>query len=211
MECKKCGEAFQPRKGLKSYCSLACRNSRTRSNHVKNKIRASVLSTLQKQETTIEYGMCGECSEPFVIRPNRTTFCSRVCASRNSGRLGGLKSATRRVVRSKNEIMFYEMCSDVFSDVTHNDPIFDGWDADVIIHDMKLAILWNGKWHYEQITKEHSLKQVQNRDKIKIKKIIECGYIPYIIKDMGKHNPDFVRDEFQKLLRSREVVIPEVS
>lgn len=29
MECKKCSKEFKPRKGLKNYCSLQCRNSRT--------------------------------------------------------------------------------------------------------------------------------------------------------------------------------------
>ena len=37
--------------------------------------------------------------------------------------------------------------------------------------------------HYNKIKKKHSVKQVQNRDRIKIKEIISCGYVPYVIKD----------------------------
>jgi hypothetical protein len=59
--------------------------------------------------------------------------------------------------------------------------------------------MWNGKWHYEKITKNHSLKQVRNRDFIKIKEIKKMGYEPYIIKDMGSYNPEFVEKEFEKL------------
>ena len=33
---------------------------------------------------------------------------------------------------------------------------------------------------------KHSFKMVQNRDKIKIHEIEKFGYIPYVIKDMGK-------------------------
>jgi uncharacterized OB-fold protein len=36
--CKKCGKLFTPQKGLKNYCSLACRNSRNHTNETKNKI-----------------------------------------------------------------------------------------------------------------------------------------------------------------------------
>lgn len=49
---------------------------------------------------------------------------------------------------------------------------------------MKIAILWNGVWHYENICGQ--LKQVQNRDKIKYSEIVKAGYMPYIIVDLGK-------------------------
>ena len=41
-KCKKCGNDFTPQKGLKSYCSLACRNSRERSEETKQKISIGV-------------------------------------------------------------------------------------------------------------------------------------------------------------------------
>jgi hypothetical protein len=78
--------------------------------------------------------------------------------------------------------------------------MFNGWDADIIIPILKIAILWNGKWHYEKLMKEHSLEQVQNRDIIKIKEIKKLGFTPYIIKDMGRYNKNFVEKEFQKFL-----------
>jgi hypothetical protein len=62
-----------------------------------------------------------------------------------------------------------------------------------------LAILWNGNWHHKKLYKKHSLKQVQNRDRIKIKEIMEYDYEPYIINDYGKHNKLFVEEEFEKL------------
>ena len=91
------------------------------------------------------------------------------------------------------------MCKEKYNEVLSNETIFNGWDADIIITNYKIAVLWNGKWHYEKITKKNSVKQVKNRDKIKIREIKSCGYIPYIIKDMGRENRDFVRQEFKKL------------
>ena len=103
--------------------------------------------------------------------------------------------------RSKNEIEFCKLCEEYFDNVKHNESIFNGWDADIIIEDIKFAVLWNGPWHYKQITKSHSVKQTQNRDKIKIKEIKESGWTPYIIKDMGKANKDFVKEKFDEFLK----------
>jgi len=83
--------------------------------------------------------------------------------------------------------------------------MFNGWDADIVLPKYKLAIMWNGVWHYkDNIRKGHSLRQVQNRDKIKLKEIRAAGYEPYVIKDMGAHNPVFVEEEFVKLKKYLE-------
>jgi hypothetical protein len=66
-------------------------------------------------------------------------------------------------------------------------------------------VLWNGIWHYEQVRNGSSVKQVQARDKIKLDTIVANGYISYTIKDMGKHNPKFVQDEFDKFCSWLEV------
>jgi len=111
----------------------------------------------------------------------------------------GKKSVKSQSRRSKNEIYFSELCKSYFEHVLCNAPIFNGWDADVILSQHKIAILWNGKWHYEKLTKQHSLSQVQTRDNIKLDEIKNAGYTPYIIKDDGKYNRKFVDDEFEKL------------
>lgn len=98
--------------------------------------------------------------------------------------------------RSKNEILFSEYCLTKFKNVTTNESIFNGWDADIIINDIKVAILWNGIWHYKKVADKHSVKQVQNRDRIKIIEIEKCGYVPYIIKDMGRYSPSKVLSEW---------------
>ncbi len=102
--------------------------------------------------------------------------------------------------RSKNEIYFAELCKAKFKNILTNKKMFNGWDADVIILDLKIAILWNGKWHYEKIMESHSLEQVQNRDRIKLKEIKRKDFIPYVIKDMGGFDKKFVEQEFQKFI-----------
>ena len=133
----------------------------------------------------------------LYMRNNRKQFLSEETLHKLS--LAGLKSvlAQSKNRRSKNEIYFYELCKEYFNDVLHNEPLFNGWDADIIINDIKFAVLWNGKWHYEKIKEGHSVEQVQNRDKIKIDNIKKCSYNPYVIKDMGKYNKCFVEKQFK--------------
>lgn len=61
---------------------------------------------------------------------------------------------------------------------------------------MKIAILWNGKWHYENIMGD--LKQIQNRDKIKYDEIVSFGYMPYIITDLGRFSKVKCEVEFKR-------------
>lgn len=133
-------------------------------------------------------------------RGNCVCFKCKVKKDLESGLFSrnGKKSALSQHRRSYNEIYFAQLCKRLFDNVETNKAVFNGWDADVIIHDKKIAILWNGKWHYKKITQKHSVKQVQNRDKIKLKEIRKCGYIPYIVKDMGGKNFDFVEKTFEK-------------
>ena len=155
---------------------------------------------------------CVVCNTTFISERHVKKTCTSVCFTK---RLvdGGKKSASVQSNnrRSKNEIYFSELCKTEYHNILVNEPIFNGWDADVILPIQKIAILWNGKWHYEKITKKHSVEQVQNRDKIKLDEIKNLGYDSYIIKDLGKFNKKFVENEFEKFnkwLRGRMTNAP---
>lgn len=167
----------------------------------------------ENSSTSIDYKTCLFCQKLFVVNIYRKKkrFCNQSCAKKYNNkygdglihsRKGGLNSVHSQscIRRSKNEIYFSELCIEYFAGdiVLSNEPIFNGWDADIIIPHLKLAILWNGIWHYKQIGERHSLKKVQNRDCIKISEIKKLGYIPYIIKDLGSENKRFVKQEFEK-------------
>jgi hypothetical protein len=152
--------------------------------------------------------ICIMCNKEFQPKYSKRKLCSRTCqrlfeknpeykyGAIKNGEKGGKVSVTVQSRRSKNEQYFSELCAKEYN-ITMNEPYFDGWDADVIIHSEKVAILWNGVWHYNQISKTQSLKQVQARDKIKTAIIERYGYTPYVIKDMGKYNKKFVEQEFE--------------
>ena len=186
------------------YCSLKCANSHKQTTKAKLK-----LSKQRSGIRLVQYIIlhCELCNKKFEVLPcnKHRRFCSTMCSNKVTARIGGLKSAAIQSMnhRSKNEIYFYELCKQKFSSILANKNIFNGWDADIILPDDKIAILWNGNWHYKKITKKHSVLQVQNRDKIKINEILKCGYIPYIIKDTGKYNKYFVENKFKEFLKWR--------
>lgn len=224
--CVNCGKPLSYKQHLEKgkFCSHNC--SATYSNKMKESlteshkqnIRKSIIDRYKQHPQLRKLYTCVVCGNEYNYEKGISTkkCCSKNCSLYlkthrkyflSKDALESLSVAGRKSVyiqgntrRSKNEIEFYNLCREYFSNVDANIPIFNGWDADVIIHEYKLAILWNGSWHYKEIYEKSSLKQIQNRDKIKEQEIINCGYIPYIIKDMGKANHNFVLQEFNKLI-----------
>ena len=201
MICGRCGTEHDGSVGSGRFCSRSCANSRERSDDVKAKVRAQ-LSGRTTGKAYVGENTCQYCKTAFSVnsrtKPNK--YCSSSCANAaraERGRVNALKSASVTHKRSKNEMLFAELCTDYFGDILTNEPMFNGWDADVILPQFKVAVLWNGPWHYKKLTEKHSLEQVQNRDRIKLEQIENMGYQSYVIRDNGSHNEKFVREQFE--------------
>jgi len=199
--CPDCGEKIivDFRANSKTTRCTTCRNIRNKSYNHKPKEFHSKKPFVYPKEPYKVY--CVSCQKEIITWNPDRNFCAS-CIGKQGGSKGGRASAAKQAQtrRSKNEIYFAELCKEKFQNVKTNEPIFNGWDADVILPDQKIAILWNGKWHYQKITAKHSVKQVQNRDQIKQKEIEKAGYKIYVVKDLGKYNKDFVKEEFKKFL-----------
>lgn len=204
--CENCKQDHDGSYGSGRFCSIKC--ARGFSTKAKRKeISGKVSNTLTGSGHGNVQLTCENCESEFEVGWNKRSqkCCSKSCSTSlknkrlDIARLGGLKSASKQIRRSKNEILFASMCKKRWPSTITNEPIFNGWDADIIIPELKIAILWNGKWHYEKITKSHSLKQVQNRDQIKLQEIKRFGYNSHVIKDMGSYDPDFVKFQFDEM------------
>ena len=212
--CPECGKNFPNKSGgnkAKTWCTTMCANlatARTRDQEAlcaKAAITRSLKPKVKRGHADVTL-LCANCHVSFTRKwiYREKIFCSKTCCGqfqgKKFGRDSGRKSAQKMVRRSKNEILFSEMCAERWA-IVCNEPMFDGWDADVVIPDLKVAVLWNGIWHYKEgIRPGHSLLQVQTRDQIKLKVIEKYGYRSYVIRDMGKHNPKFVKEEFEKFV-----------
>ena len=213
-ECERCGKIMTEKFGTGRFCSRSCANSRQHSDDTKQKIKSGVLSSNSSYVRNRNYqqrlndqqqlyyqhpNVCKVCGVELEFdKRKNSTCCSIDCIKAmqvEAGRASVQSQGDKR--RSKSEILFYQLCKDQFTNVEHNVRLFNGWDADIIIHDIKYAILWNGIWHYQKIKRNQSLEQIQSRDKIKLQNIIDCGYTPYIIKDLGSFDESFVKEQFQ--------------
>jgi len=218
--CKECLKELPYDKRHNTFCNNIC-SSFYNNRELKNKNTYDEIKKKKNKkisESLIGRGNgkigleCQFCGEKFIIKWNKRNqkFCSISCSMKfrmsdqkniEFMRKVGQNSSYYQYMnrRSKNESYFSELCKKEFENVSLNEQLFNGWDADVILQDYKIAILWNGNWHHKKICKGHSLEQVQNRDKIKIKEIENCGYISYVINDYGKYDRNFVEKEFMKL------------
>lgn len=211
--CEKCGKIMTEKYGSGRFCCRACANSRLMSVDTKTKIATSLsenetvrVAHMKQHEIIVaNYNnapkFCSVCNTALSFEDRFISCCSDACRKIAIQR-GALKGATSNQRRSRNEIYFCNLCEQYFNSVKHNEPIFNGWDADVIIEDIKYAILWNGPWHYRKITEKHSVEQVQNRDRIKLIEIEKAGYTAYIIKDDGDFNKAFVEEQFNLFISS---------
>lgn len=163
------------------YCSRRCANSRNKSDQLKQLLSTKMaeLSRNSKPKYT-KVRQCCVCSKWFA---GTTKACSIECRQKLFSDIGK-RNAANNPLRSKDEVKLFELCRSYFSSVDHNKPIFNGWDADIIIYDLKIAVLWNGPWHYKDMGhSNHSLLQVQTRDSIKQKEIEALGWKCLIFED----------------------------
>lgn len=210
--CERCGKILTEKFGSGRFCSRACASARDHSEASKAKIKYSNTGKSRKAQDNSKYLLkvnaylqnpvyCAVCGNSLSYDKRFRKTCSDECFHLALS-AAGKTSAAISVKRSKNEIAFCKLCENHFGieNVLHNEPMFNGWDADIILPKYKLAILWNGPWHYKTILNGHSLKQVQTRDAIKVAEIEKYGFIPYIIKDLAKECETKAFTEFNKLL-----------
>lgn len=176
----------------KNFVCFICNNSFIGSIHCNKETLCKSCSLAKQKQTRKNYNL--------KLRKLNCKICTLQFMGKNAKYCSDCRPKPGAYKRSWNEIMFGHLCEKYWNCI-FNQTIFHGWDADIIIPELKLAILWNGPWHYHSISiKGNSLLQIQNRDKIKIKEIINCGYTPYIIKDSGKASWRTVEEEFKKFL-----------
>ena len=211
------------KKSSKLCCSKLCANkiNTYRSQEAKNKISASLKKAYDKKLQKAEHKVlsrgcykiahikntCIVCSKEFFRNRDKKT-CSNECyfiVRQNAGKKGGSKTSSlefHKRNRSSNEKMFFAKIKEIYPDAIANKRLFDGWDADVIIPSQKLAIHWNGVWHYKSVMGNELLERVQQKDKLRYEAIEKHGYKNYIIQDMGPMNSNKVEKEYVDFLQN---------
>lgn len=202
--CSRCGKYISFEKRNNAFCSKSCANVREHTDETKLKISNKISSYHKSSGKKISYcisiacSICGKIQNRKIKNKSNTglyTCGSKIChkklkaillkrVAHKGSRKGGKASASKQVRRSKQEIELYDLLSQHFQNIDNNKQIANGWDADILLYDYKIAILWNGPWHYREMGfGNHSLKQVVNRDCIKIEEFEKIGWKVLIYQD----------------------------
>jgi len=181
LNCYGCGIVLPYKKRNNKFCSHSCAAIHTPRDTIKSRYGPpkGCKGTSRKRYSKISF--CVICNK--IIHNKHIKTCSTECYSSLLKKIA-INNPHIGNKRSKDEIMLYEMCKTKFTNMSANEKLFNGWDADILLHDFKLAILWNGPWHYKEMNfGNHSLKQVQNRDLIKIREITKADWKYIIFED----------------------------
>lgn len=163
--------------------------------------------------------VCIFCKKEYNPKRFTQKFCTPECNIKNLhsnenalqySRKGGIISASTQQRRSKAEIHFSELCIEYFGEdnILCNERIFEDkngnkWDCDIYIKSLKLAILYDGNYHRIQINKNFKLIQVQTRDKLKRKIILDNGSNYYTVNDFGGYKSKFVIEQFNLFIHKQ--------
>ncbi len=211
--CQECNSVFTYKDRKKKFCNSSCfaiKNNQIRDPKCYKKQSESLKKRNALEEnkqnrrprfTRIKIATCLICQKQFYIRGRSKIrqACSKECRQ-TIFRAAGKKAASVLKKRSVNEINLFNLCQSYFNRVSHNTILVDGWDADIVIYDLDLAVCWNGPWHYREMTGlKHSLKQVQNRDRIKTNILRKNGWVVLTFED--RHwSPKEAFDEIKTIL-----------
>lgn len=145
---------------------------------------------------------CGWCQKDKTITlaefkksKSGLAFCNKSCSASYNNTL------KRKSRRSKCEKMLFELLINEYPNLTiiNNDKILlDGYECDISIPDLKLAIEWNGIVHFKPIYGQTKLDNIQQRDMEKQKIAVEKQINLIVIPDLVS-SEKYVKESFQKI------------
>lgn len=215
--------ALRKGKCIHIFCGRVCagvfnNKNRKHTEETKRKISLSRQEYLSLNKATRENSripqfckICGKKFYPVNSRGIATAKktcghheCVKACAVLG-GKRGGITTSSLQWAkrsRSKNEKYFAQLVLNNFPYVLTNKRMFGEYDADVILVNEKIAVHWNGPFHYKLLINDDHLLKIQSRDLLRYKAIEQEGYFNYIIDDRNNRgfSVEKVEKEFQLLM-----------
>lgn len=218
MKCTNCNNELIHR-DQKKFCCRSCavsynnkikgpRSITTREKTSKTlKDRADKLGRKHPKNGSMFVRVCRICKTEFLHVKYSKNLCSYKCQVELKRFFNKQVQAQGRGIwakrsRSKGEKLLAEKLAKIGANVITNKHMFSGYDADIILPDYKLAIHWNGAWHWKPLRGEQLLKKIKARDEERYKAVEQAGYINLIIIDHKFTTAEQAADiHFRKLVR----------
>jgi hypothetical protein len=152
---------------------------------------------------------CSSCSKTLEVQRHALkksksgrSFCDKSCAASFNNQL------KRKSRRSKCEIMLYEMLKNRFPNVAMmagDKTMLNGYEVDIAIPSLNLAIEWNGIVHFLPIYGKDKLHRVQTNDQKKLSLAAEKGIELIVIPDLVS-TPQRVKEAFIQIAKHIESI-----
>lgn len=128
-------------------------------------------------------------------------YCSGACRNKlNNPNIKGSKSKAEKILIEQLKFNFPQ-----FSIIENDRKILNGLELDVYIPELKLAIEWNGIFHYEPIHGLNQLEKIQHKDGKKIELCKSLGIELIIICDRTSHLR-FIKETVNKLIENLKIL-----
>jgi len=156
------------------HCNVFCKKPKTYYQVAKARKQelffCSQECTHNYYKTTVKI-ICSNCQKEVYrlssqIKKTKHSFCNKSCAATYNNKL------KRKSRRSKIEIKFYNLLVKEFPNLNilaNDKTMLDGYEVDVAIPSLNLAIEWNGIVHFKPIYSQTKLDKIQTRDAEKLK------------------------------------------
>jgi hypothetical protein len=158
MQCDYCGKEFYRNNGTAerkrtnaSYCNLQCR------------------ADAYNRRLIVQCKWCGKdvtkIRAEYTASKTKNLFCNKSCACSYNN------TQRRKSRRSKSEKQLFDLLVKEFPAITfipNDKTMLDGYEVDVGIPELNLAIEWNGVVHFLPIYGQEKLSKIQERDAAKI-------------------------------------------
>lgn len=121
---------------------------------------------------------------------------------RQIAKIGGINSAKNQPKQSKGELLLAKLLSHNGYRIEQSSwDIVIGYEIDIFLPDLNIAISYNGEVHIKPIYGIKRLNQVINRDSYRNRKLREMNIKHIIVEDEGRFDIDKVKKQFEWCLQ----------
>lgn len=141
---------------------------------------------------------CPQCGKIIKLTPyiaSKRKFCCGTCRNNfNNKNICGTTSKAESILYNEIIKKFPKL------NVIRNDRIIlNGLELDIYLPELKIAIEWNGVFHYKDVHKNKKLELIKNKDLLKEQMCKELGINLIVIKDLTS-NKKFILEKVNEIV-----------